>query len=720
VKQNNARKNSTGSTNNSYKPSQSGAGQTQNNSKSKISNPPANLNQGTGATGSVSNRSPKTNPPASQKNNGNQSNGRTQPNTAAPVKNTPPARSNNTIPAGKPTQTTNPQVKQGSNSSNKSAPVMRANQIMQGRNPAVGNNDPTRRNQAGSRAANIPGAIGPNDPTRLDNPARPAKRGNAKVWLLGGLAAVLVLLAAGGTYLYFRTASFVNDTLGAYNAPSLLTATASPVPPTATLVPTATPVQVKQVAGSVPTAVPTATPRPTATPTPDTSPAIVQKIKRGERITALLLGYGGEGHDGANLTDTIMLISYDPAKKAVSLVNIPRDLYVLVPYGGPKYGYWGKINSAFAYIMDNDNVAGLSPRYQYRNDNQRVDAAVNLTKDIVEEVTGVPIDYWALVSFDGFRNLINAIGGVDVNVDTTFDDYEYPANDNPQIDASVKHIHFDAGLQHMDGERAIEYSRSRHSVQDGSDFGRSKRQMKVIQAVKEKAARPDILFKAFSIMDALQGKIRSSLSLDDIRGLADYFRSSDGSAAARDVYFVSQILSSNFLYDSSSYSAGYILLPQAGQGNYKPIQEWIKQGMENPDIRSENLKVQVQNGSGNWKNSTSATDNLETRGFNLLESIWANPVTTTTILDYSDGKGKKSLAALAELFPGVEVKTAVRPVANPEAPDIVVLLGKDYTTLFASATLTPTRGVSPYEVGDASTNLTPSAKPSPAGQVKSR
>lgn len=580
----------------------------------------------------------------------------------------------------------------------------------------IDQNERTQLNHPRSKLdGQIPSAIGPNEPTHLNWPTSPQKAEpktkkakKPKVWLWAGFAALLVL-GGVGLFFYFRTSNFVNETLGAYNAPSLLKATASVAPPTAVPTPTLAPTVNAPINAAVPTAMPTAIARPTATATPDNSPAIIQKIKRGERLTALLLGYGGTGHDGAFLSDTILLLTYDPAKKAVTMVNIPRDLFVLVPYGGPKIGFWGKINSAFSYVMESTSPAQLSPRYQYRSDLRKVDAAVNLTKDIVEEVTGVPIDYWAAVNFDGFRNFVDAIGGVDVNVETAFDDYEYPSNDNPEIDASVKHIHFDTGLQHMDGERAIEYSRSRHSIQDGSDFNRSKRQMRVIQAAKEKLLKPDILFKALGVMDALQGKIRTSLTFDELTALANYYRSGDGAANAKDVMFVSQILSSNFLYDTTSSYAGYILVPQAGQGNYKDIQEWIQQGLAAPEIRYENLKVQVQNGTGLSKYTASVTEDLQNRGFNMVQPLWANLSTITTILDYSNGKAANSLKVLNGLFPGAYVKTVVRSIDNRDGPDLVVLLGQNYLAApTKDDTAAPARNTRPAEVADLSGSLSPS------------
>lgn len=663
------------------------SGQAQSNRNQSPNNSSTNNNSRTIAGTKLNPSAParatseKATTPVSAANNANANH--RQPATGA--QNGPNNRPSNNVTqngANKPGPAANPNRNNGSQPPVGTARNSQANTATKSKQPPINSDEPTRRNVASGNPRPIPARIGDNDPTRLNalqgkvGVAKKSKRPNLWVWTGVGL---LIILSGIALFVYLRTSSFVNATMGAYSAPSLLTKTVAPGP---TTVPTATPApttaSVVVVAGTPTGVAPTATPLPSPTPTPDNSPEIVQRIKRGERVTALILGYGGGGHDGGYLTDTIMVVSFDPARKAVTMVNIPRDLYAFVPYGGPKIGYWGKINSAFSYVMEVANPSQLSPRYRYTDDQSRMDAAANLTKDIVEEVTGIPIDYWAVWSFDGFRRLINAIGGVDVTIDTAFDDYEYPANDDASIDASVMHIHFDAGPAHLDGERAIEFARSRHSLQDGSDFNRSKRQMKIVQAVKEKMARPDILFKGLDIMEALQGRMRTSLSFNEARGLADYFRSSEGSAKLNNLLFVPQILSSNFLYDSSSASAGYILIPQAGQGNYKDIQDWLEGAIAAPEIRYENLTVQVQNGTGlGSKFSLTATADLKAQGFNVLQPLWANTVTTTQILDYSNGKAVRSLKALNQLFPDATVKSELKK-PYPEGPDLVVVLGQDY------------------------------------------
>ncbi len=489
-------------------------------------------------------------------------------------------------------------------------------------------------------------------------------------WIVSG---VVIVGIGFGIFAFVRFNSFKNDTFGGRNEASLLpTNTPKPTP---TLAPRTT------QAGKI-VSVPTIAPVPTATPIPQETDPLIRKIKQGEKISVLVMGYGGGNHDGGYLTDTIMQIVFDPEKKAVSMINIPRDTWVNVPINGLKNGFWGKANSAFAYIMNLSTSQGISSRYRFNPEipNSQIDAAALITRDVVENITGVPVDYWAAVSFDGFRDFIDAIGGIYVNVETPFDDYEYPRNDDPNIDPGVMHIHFDAGQQLMKGEKAIQYSRSRHSLQDGSDFGRSKRQMNVVAAVKEQVAKPDILLKTFPIMSALQGKVRTSLSFDQTLTLANYFRSSEGSSLMSNLIFAPFVLSNaNFLNSDTTSDGAFILVPKEGEGNYKAIQEWIRNGLKVPQLRAENLRVQIQNATGQYVYANTATEIVRNYGLTVDEPLVANSQIFSEIVDYSNGKGKETVKALKNLFPNASIRPADLPYKGYVGPAVVVVLGKNYS-----------------------------------------
>lgn len=192
------------------------------------------------------------------------------------------------------------------------------------------------------------------------------------------------------------------------------------------------------------------------------------------RTNVLLLGIGGGTHEGADLTDTILVVSLDTTKKTMAFISVPRDIW--------SETLKDRINSAYHYGEEKQKGGGLL-----------------LAKVSVEDVIGIPIHYGMVIDFSGFQNLIDAVGGIDVNVPTAFTDTKYPkpgmenatCPGDPTNACVYETVHFDAGVQHMDGARALIYARSRHAEGDeGSDFARSRRQQLIVVALKNKVMRP--------------------------------------------------------------------------------------------------------------------------------------------------------------------------------------------------------------------------------------
>lgn len=194
----------------------------------------------------------------------------------------------------------------------------------------------------------------------------------------------------------------------------------------------------------------------------------------GNRTNLLILGIGGGDHAGADLTDTIMVVSMNNKDRSMSLVSIPRDIW--------NDSLKDKINSAYHY-----------------GEEKQVGGGLTLAKATIEDVVGMPVHYALVIDFSGFKSAIDLVGSIDVKVPKAFTDPDYPIagreNDtcpgDPKNRCVYETIHFDAGMQHMDGERALKYVRSRHAEGDeGSDFARGKRQQDVLVALKEKIMQP--------------------------------------------------------------------------------------------------------------------------------------------------------------------------------------------------------------------------------------
>ncbi len=440
--------------------------------------------------------------------------------------------------------------------------------------------------------------------------------------------------------------------------------------------------------------VPAATPLPSPTTTPDVSNSkLVQRIKNGERLTVMYMGYGGPGHEGEYLTDTILVMSYDPKSQTVTQFNIPRDLYVAVPGGPGGKTFKAKANGIFSTIMkwDKPTQDDLDPKYRWSNPKQQHEVGANLTANTIQSVLNLKIDYWVTMNFDGFRSLIEKMGGVTVCVDRAFVDSEYPRNDNDQVDAGVMTIKFEKGCQVMNGERAIQFARSRKSSTQGEegDFARSARQMKVIAAIKEDILRKNLVANALGYMDALQGNLRISADPAELFAVANYFNSAEGKQALTDIKFDPEIMTgNNFLKPVDKGGVqGYVLVPLAGDDNYTEITTWVKRNFTYALTRREQARIQVLNATGIKGRSNALTDFLDDQGFRQSEAEAAAAEDETYLIDYTNGAATTNLNRIKQFIPNIKV-IARTPDKKPyeSAPDLMLYLGKNYKGVVTGTT----------------------------------
>ncbi len=274
-----------------------------------------------------------------------------------------------------------------------------------------------------------------------------------------------------------------------------------------------------------------------------------------DRVNILMLGYGGSGHDGAYLTDSMVVMSLMPQSHHTTLISVPRDLWIQYP---PNSGNYRKVNAIYP-IASNFNADPI--------------AGGNAIAQKVSLVTGLDIKYWITINFAGFRDFINAIGGVDVAVPDAFT-ANYPANDDPTINASWKKVHFAKGLQHMNGETAIEYARARYVIDnpaEGTDFARSARQQLIMKAALSKIKDWHTWPSFFGALDALKHTIYSNLSLAD---LAQFALKMDLNNAHR-----VGLSYSNVLVGGTSSDGESILLPK--DGDWNAIKGYVGQQLYN-------------------------------------------------------------------------------------------------------------------------------------------
>ncbi|MFA6007466.1 MAG: LCP family protein [Candidatus Shapirobacteria bacterium] len=319
---------------------------------------------------------------------------------------------------------------------------------------------------------------------------------------------------------------------------------------------------------------------PTITPTPDPD----------KTFSILLLGYGGAGHDGPFLTDTIILARINPKLQKIDLISLPRDLWVNIPTSDIA-SVSAKINSAYTIGIQDEKYSNKAIEFTGKA------GGGELSKYIVSQVTGISPDYFLAVDFSGFTKIIDQLGGIDIKVLKTFDDEFYPLNigasdtcgKNPdeiksleatmsgdkldqQFTCRYEHLHFDKGLVHMDGATALKYARSRHSSTDGGDFNRSERQRLVVEAVKNKVISLNFFSKIIPVVNTLSSHLVTDI---DLKSMELYLaRASEFSQ-----YKINSlaITDQNYLKMGVSKDSQSILMPKLGENNFTDIQTYLKE-----------------------------------------------------------------------------------------------------------------------------------------------
>lgn len=403
------------------------------------------------------------------------------------------------------------------------------------------------------------------------------------------------------------------------------------------------------------------------------------KLLKGEkqnRVNILLLGMGGEGHDGAYLTDTIILASIRPSDGNATMLSIPRDLNVPIP----GYG-WRRINSINAFAEQEKAGSGASQ-----------------TAKAIGDILHLPIHYYIRVDFDGFKQLVNELGGVRVHVDRAFSDLSYPDNNY-----GFEPIDFSAGWQTMDGDRALKFARSRHGNNgENSDFARSKRQQKIMLAVRDKLFSFETLLRPSRVKRMIeQMKERVSVNIDlwEALRLAKILKDTSRESITMNVLddspsgaLEAQIIDGAFLllpknndWSAIRTIAKDILGPQqAGNDDATPLPEAM---------------IEIQNGTSVTGLAAQKADEISKLGFTIagIGNAAQRDMSRTMIYDLSNGSKSAALETLKKtlqaevslslptwLQSGIETKEilfAAPAQAKASSPniDFLVILGANAT-----------------------------------------
>jgi LCP family protein required for cell wall assembly len=405
---------------------------------------------------------------------------------------------------------------------------------------------------------------------------------------------------------------------------------------------------------------------------------IAYKLKHGQQVNILLLGMGGYENDAPYLTDSIMAVTIDPTTDRVMLASVPRDLVVPMNLQTPASRIWtNKVNAAYEVPYTNI-ICCVASQYTGRN------GGGYAAEHVVGNVTGLTFDRYIAVDFVAFRDMVNALGGVDVCLSTNLDDYSYPNYHNGYMP-----IHFKAGCQHLNGEQALEIARSRHAEQpqQSSDFGRARRQQDIMQAIKKKATTVNGFSKAPQLLDALQQNIHTDMSLSDMKAVYDWGKNLPDSSIIRIALTAPSGSAQGNLLDSFNCGMGpYVSQLCADDPSFNMIHKYIASIFIDPKTLGEKAPIQFVNGANNFAGlDTRVTTMLDPTGLQLADPVGHRASAQTLILDYSGGQFPLTTKWLQSFF-GATVVAATPanspPAAGQQTYGLVVVLGHDFALRF--------------------------------------
>lgn len=364
------------------------------------------------------------------------------------------------------------------------------------------------------------------------------------------------------------------------------------------------------------------------------------------RTNILLLGMGGKNHPGGMLTDTIMVMSIDWNTKKVALMSIPRDLWVKIN----NTTTWAKINSAYYYGEQSQKVTGGGGK---------------AISDTVSRVFDIPIHYYVSIDFVGFEKIIDALGGVDVYVDKDLYDPLFPADN--MVDYQTFYIK--TGQHHLDGETALKYVRSRETT---SDFDRSKRQEKVLVAVKNKVLSLSTLSNPKKITDIISivgNNLRTSMSVGEIKSFWEVVKEIDSEHIINKVLDTAPGSPLTPIQDER----GYIIVPKKGIDNFTDLQEIAKNIFSIQEPVS-HWQIEVLNGTGLTGLAAQKSQILNLNGYEVYRTANASKKYTNSVVNNCAGSpAQQDAQKIADLL---KIKT-VSTGNSCGSIDIQVIIGQN-------------------------------------------
>ncbi len=379
-------------------------------------------------------------------------------------------------------------------------------------------------------------------------------------------------------------------------------------------------------------------------------------------------GYSDESdHPGANLTDSLILISVSQEKKDAFMLSLPRDLYVKHPECPPLGTSAGKLNEVY-YCASND-----------AKDDERGAEALR-TK--AGEITGLDVQYSVHVNWSVLQQAVDAVGGVDVKIETSDPRGILDRNFDQTCNFRCYFVKYKKDeIAHLDGVHALALSRARNANGgyglSGGNFDREKNQQKILKALQEKAVSSGTLTdigKVTGLIDALGKNLRTNFQTKEIRALMDLAaKTKEGSIASLSLLDKDDPLVTTGMLDG----AGSIVRPIAGLYDYSDITTYIQKKLSSDAVGQEAATVDILNGSDGYGFAARKRDELTPKGITVANVGDAPAKSTYEPIQWYDltgGTKPQTAKKLKELL-GVESSGTHLPDGVTSDSNFVIILG---------------------------------------------
>jgi polyisoprenyl-teichoic acid--peptidoglycan teichoic acid transferase len=381
------------------------------------------------------------------------------------------------------------------------------------------------------------------------------------------------------------------------------------------------------------------------------APAPLPSLTDNSTLNFLLIG-SDKRPGGSFRTDTMIAVILWPKEGQVSMISIPRDLWVYIPTVGMQ-----RINTAYQ--------SGVVEGYQ--------GGGPGLLRDTIAYNLGIRIDHMAMVEFDGFRRIVDTLGGVDVPVACPYTDWHLidPSFDqNNPNNWSMYTVN--AGLDHMDGDLALWYARSRMK---SNDFDRGRRQQEVLRSILQKALSTDTLSRIPQLYADFASTINTDISLPDMIKLALYAPRLP-KASIRSYY-----IRPPYVSDWMTPAGAAVLLP-----NQAALEQMLTEAtsLSNTAVQRVTVNVDVQNGTTNAGWDTLAANRLNYAGYGASVNSTADrqDYASSLLIDFTPGQDQASREAVLNVL-GLNSTAQVMSAPDPASKmQYRIIIGADYKPCF--------------------------------------